>query len=252
MPAMIDAFVARRRRPILVIVLIATAALVLALLLQVGSPKVVDLFAVVVGSAAVLLVLSMLSGGRSRPTVLVVDSQRRAFRAPQSATDVYFAAAYVVLLCLPIAVLSSSSGQDLAWRLVSCLVWAYLAALRVIDAWRGTHLYLRSEGIEERTAQSSLFVPWDALRVGHPQRPSLRAHQLTLSYSHPHRVGRRGLGSGKRLRIDTVHPWFIADVMRHYAEHAEHRAAIGTPDEYRRLLGRLADGTGPPYPDDNP
>ncbi|MFI0795519.1 hypothetical protein ACH4OY_22995 [Micromonospora rubida] len=250
MPAMIDAFVVRRRRPILVIVLVATAALVLALLLQEASPKAVDLFAVVAGSAAVLLVLSMLSWGRSRPAVLVV--QRRAFRAPQSATDVYFAAAYVVLLCLPIAMLSSSSVQDLAWRLVSCLVWAYLAALRVVDAWRGTHLHLRSEGIEERTAQSSLFVPWDALRVGHPQRPSLRAHQLTLSYSHPHRVGRRGLGSWKRLRIDTVHPWFIADVMRHYAEHAEHRAAIGTPDEYRRLLGRLADGTVPPYPDDNP
>ncbi|WP_433343784.1 hypothetical protein [Micromonospora sp. CA-111912] len=252
MLAMIDAFVVRRRRPILVIVMIATAALALALLLQEGSPKTVDLFAVVVGSAVTLLVLSVLSWGRSRPAVLVVDSQRRAFQAPPSATDVYFAAAYVVLLCMPIAILSSSSGQDLAWSLFSCLVLALLVVLRVIDAWRGAHLRLRSEGVEVRTTQSSLFVPWDALQAGHPQRPSLRAQQLTLSYSHPRRVSRRGLGPKKRLRIDTVHPWFIADVIRHYAEHAEHRAAIGTPDEYRRLLARLAGGTGAPYPDDNP
>jgi len=36
-----------------------------------------------------------------------------------------------------------------------------------------------------------------------------------------------------------VHPWFLADAIRWYANHPEHRAAIGTDAEHDRLVGAL-------------
>jgi hypothetical protein len=37
-----------------------------------------------------------------------------------------------------------------------------------------------------------------------------------------------------------VHPWFVADAIRWYAEHPEHRSAIGQPAEHDRLLAALS------------
>ncbi|TDB71595.1 hypothetical protein [Micromonospora sp. KC723] len=248
MLAIIDALVVRRRRQILICVATATVGLVLAILSQAHEPALASL---VTGSglAVVLLVMSCLSSGRSRPAMLVVEPQHRAFRPPPSAPSVYLAAASALMLCLPAALLPSSSGAHWAWYLFACSAMTYVAVVRISDAWRGTKLHLRPEGIEERSTVRSLFVPWDAVDPARMKRPSLRGQQLTLPYAQPRLVHRRGLGSKKRLTIDTVHPWFIADVTRHYAEHPEHRAAIGTTTEYQRLLNWLADET---YPDDNP
>ncbi|SCG43669.1 hypothetical protein [Micromonospora inositola] len=250
MLAAIDAVVVHRRRPILVGVVTAAVGLVLALLLQQRNPRTLASLVTVFGLVLLVpLVMSSRIWGRSRPAMLVVDPQRRSFRAPSSAPEVYLAATTAVLPCLQVAMLWSYSAEGRALYLSTCVAWTFLAAVRVADAWRGTRLHLRPEGIEERGTVSSLVVPWDAVDAGRLHRPPLRAQHLALPFAQPGLVRRRGLGWNKRLSIDSVHPWFIADALRHYVEHPEHRAAIGTPDEYQRLLTSLAGGT---YPADNP
>ena len=191
------------------------------------------------------LVLSILSWGRSRPAALVVDPQLRVFRVPPGAAQVYYA---VGCAFIPMLTLAPSTGPELAL----CLLVVILVGARLVDAWRGTHLHLRSDGIDERSALRSLFVPWEALAPEHPRRPSIHTQHLKLRYTQRRLVRHRGVGFRKRLFIDTVHPWFIADVVRHYAGHPEHRAAIGTAEEYDRLRTQLAGETEPAYPDDNP
>jgi hypothetical protein len=43
-----------------------------------------------------------------------------------------------------------------------------------------------------------------------------------------------------------IHPWFLADAIRYYVAHPEHRAAIGRAAEHERLRKRLRDGGAPP------
>jgi hypothetical protein len=61
-------------------------------------------------------------------------------------------------------------------------------------------------------------------------------------------VRRRGVVLARQLlSIDNVAAWFIADAIRHYATHPEHRAAIGTEAEYGRLLDAIRNElTDPP------
>jgi hypothetical protein len=40
------------------------------------------------------------------------------------------------------------------------------------------------------------------------------------------------------LAVD-IHPWFLGDAIRRYADHPEHRAAIGTREEHERLTAAL-------------
>lgn len=91
--------------------------------------------------------------------------------------------------------------------------------------------------MDRSSTSVSVEVPWEALAPSQPARPNLRSKSLTLSYARPDLVRLRGLVWS--LRTDTVHSWFIADAIRYYLDHPEHRAAIGTPAEYDRLQQTL-------------
>ncbi|MCW3843506.1 hypothetical protein ONA70_25715, partial [Micromonospora yasonensis] len=107
-------------------------------------------------------------------------------------------------------------------------------------AWQGTGLRLRPDGLWWRSAFQSVHVPWPALAPDGPPRPDLQATHLTLAYARPELVRRHGLRRRvDRIPVGRVHPWFLTDVIRHYVAHPEHRAAIGTEEERRRLLGVL-------------
>jgi hypothetical protein len=80
-------------------------------------------------------------------------------------------------------------------------------------------------------------VPWETLAPGQPGRRELRSKRLILSYARLDLVRRRRLVWS--LRTDNVHSWLIADAIRYYVDHPEHRAAIGTPAEYDRLQRTL-------------
>ncbi len=46
------------------------------------------------------------------------------------------------------------------------------------------------------------------------------------------------------LHTDSVDAGFLAAVIGHYVDHPEHRAAIGSPAEYERLLAELPERNG--------
>jgi hypothetical protein len=78
--------------------------------------------------------------------------------------------------------------------------------------------------------------PWDALRPGTP----VRGHDIvTLVVDRSDQVRWRGpkwLMRRITMGYAVVHPWFFADAVRLYVLHPQRRAAIGTPEEYTRLL----------------
>ncbi|PSK64187.1 hypothetical protein B0E53_03864 [Micromonospora sp. MH33] len=66
-----------------------------------------------------------------------------------------------------------------------------------------------------------------------------------MAFAKPLLVRRRGIPwSRNALRTDNVDAGFLAAAIRHYVCHPEHRAAIGSQAEYRRLLAELADRDG--------
>lgn len=115
--------------------------------------------------------------------------------------------------------------------------------------WRGYGLELTPNGITERASGFRRTIPWVALAPGGPLRPAGFPYRLDLAVLRPDLVSQRGWslgslghGSRQRPRLDIqlhVHPWFLADAIRWYAEHPEHRAGIGTPVEHARLLAAI-------------
>ncbi|GGN13593.1 hypothetical protein FHR83_003759 [Actinoplanes campanulatus] len=83
---------------------------------------------------------------------------------------------------------------------------------------------LRPDGMVDRRPVRPVFIPWQSLGPG---RPAVAGRFQIL-------VGRRGLAT---WNIDST---FLARVIQEYADHPEHRPAIGTEAELRRLLDQLA------------
>ncbi|MEH1016090.1 hypothetical protein V6U90_23635 [Micromonospora sp. CPCC 206060] len=88
------------------------------------------------------------------------------------------------------------------------------------------------------------IIPWEALTVGRPRRPST-PYQLVLTVARPELVTRRGLRWGRpgnvwvSVQRLAVHPWFLADVVRYHVDQPAARAGIGTEAGYRDLLRTL-------------
>jgi hypothetical protein len=194
-----------------------------------------------------LAVLTFLASRKARPATLLVDSSRHAFATPASPAQVYLTLMLIFFGATQNKVLlpTDHHGWPQTLFVLFDVLFLPVLGLHIAAAWRGLGVKLRPEGLHYRDFAGSLTVPWEALAPDYPRRAALTAPTLALTYVRPDLVRRRGLvPSGRRiLRIDTVHAWFIADAIRHYVVHAEHRAAIGTQAEYRRLLQAL---TKPP------
>ncbi|MCW3820673.1 hypothetical protein ONA91_40235 [Micromonospora sp. DR5-3] len=116
-----------------------------------------------------------------------------------------------------------------------------LAALLVVAAWRGLGVQLRQDGVHVRYVLGFLIVPWEAMPAGHTHRPADQPPTLRLGYARPELVQRRGRAPAGTLPTDSIDAQFLADAIRHYALHPEHRAAIGTEREHQRLHEALTD-----------
>jgi hypothetical protein len=147
--------------------------------------------------------------------------------------------------------------------IVLLLTTLVLVATAVM-VWRGLGIELTPAGVWWRGGPGRRLVPWESLEQGGPPRPRTDAKRLSLAVVRPELVLQRGwtIGLGNRqapalpLQVD-VHPWFLADAIRWYAEHPEDRAAIGTQAEHDRLVTaltgspegvRAASGGGPVLP----
>jgi hypothetical protein len=219
--------------------------------------------------ALALVAVSLLSipylRRRSGPAAFVTVGDSRAFRAPPAGRAVWWPAAMLVMLSANagtyLSLTREPSGDPepegllvvLDPALLTVLGLAAVAAtgLQLSAIWAGWPLVeLTAEGIRVQAPLGYIAVPWQALRPGFPQRPSLRADTLALTIDQPHLIRRRGLIGTKRavpiFWLD-IHPWFLADAIRYYVAHPEHRAAIGTATEHERLRQTLHAG-GPPSP----
>lgn len=230
--------------------LILTVALALAVALPLGR-RLSFLPDGILGAATALVALLAIALGlfawlRPRPAALLVKPAVRAFATAPSASQVYMAVGYAFLASL---ILGTGHLPTPGLLIALPVLYLVIVGVHVAAGWRGLSVQLRPEGVCQRDFAGSLTVPWEALSPGRPSRPRANASTLTLTYARPELVRRRGLVPSRRwLRIDNVHAWFIADAIRHYVDHPQHRTAIGEPAEYHRLWQALTHPpTGPNF-----
>jgi hypothetical protein len=187
-------------------------------------------------------VLVALIGWHPRgPAAFELAARRMAFVAPANRRRSLEVAALTLILGSQAALFvertadSGSAALDIG---LSALFVAAVAAL-LVHAWLvPPELELSPEGVRVASRLRPVTVPWEALHHGTPWAPRLRTQRLEL-------VTRTGF---HRVPVDVldIHPWFLADAIRYYVAHPEHRAAIGRGAEHERLCRRLRDGGAPP------
>lgn len=136
-----------------------------------------------------------------------------------------------------------STEQLLGAGVLTGLIAAIVAGY-VVGYLRGNHgLVISTAGVQVPKIFGSLLVPWIALDE-HTTLPPSRRDAVELVVVDPAQVIRMGPVLRRRvLRIQSslVNQVFLAEVIRYYVEHPEHRAAIGTAVGYDRLRADLAD-----------
>jgi hypothetical protein len=116
----------------------------------------------------------------------------------------------------------------IAFAIVGLLTAAAIA-FAVIERPR---VHLDPRGLTIRHLRTVTHVAWDQLLHGGPPAPSRRARHLMVYLKAP--VG-WPVGVGIPIAWLEVEPAFLAAAIRHYAEHPENRAAIGSGEELARL-----------------
>ncbi|GHJ49817.1 hypothetical protein Cs7R123_71590 [Catellatospora sp. TT07R-123] len=101
--------------------------------------------------------------------------------------------------------------------------------------WRGPRVTLTPHGLRIRTLRTR-SIPWTELLTGGPAVPVPKQSQLWLNLSRPGGAERWVALTLSPLYVDGA---FLARAIRHYAEHPEDRAAIGTDAEHSRLTEAL-------------
>lgn len=172
---------------------------------------------------------------------LRIDEQERAFFAPPR-REVGFLP--VLAGFLPYQGVTTWAGSDGdAWLRALAAFFALASVAFVTLGLRDApSVELTPEGIVHRRHEKRWSVPWEALdptgQVGSPGK--LRA--VSLPIHRPELVRASGWGRGRSLvavgDVDVV-PEQLANTIRYYLAHPEHRAAIGTPEEYARLRRAL-------------
>ncbi|OJF14630.1 hypothetical protein BG844_08725 [Couchioplanes caeruleus subsp. caeruleus] len=173
---------------------------------------------------------------RHRPAALVVSRRERAFVAPPSAPPVFQAAAFT-LLGGPLVgdKVADVISREYLWPVDAALgaTWVLLVAVQWHVAAGRHGLRLRPDGVLNRQALGSHFIPWDAFDPALPL--AAVGHGLAASYHRPDLVRRRGLGGGRRTLPADVDPEYLIRVVHEYVNHPEHRTAVGSEAELHRV-----------------
>ncbi|MER7457253.1 hypothetical protein [Micromonospora sp. NPDC126480] len=149
----------------------------------------------------------------------------------------------VLLIWLPFQLIWYGRWErDVFW-------WLFLATSLTVTGvvahrqWtRLPMLRITADGVASDGPLRAVSVPWSALDPLGP--PPVKEHDtaLRLPLARPHEVvgrGRRRAEARVWLRDLDVAPPLLAAAVTHYVRHPEHRAAIGTPEEYDRLRRAL-------------
>jgi hypothetical protein len=203
--------------------------------------------AVALGTAAVMSLAALGNRPKSRPTRFVVTAG--GFLAPPL-MDQRRMAIPLLLLTGPMLgsqwVLLNGSGPAGAvlFAVFTTIFVGVVAFLWFVGS--RPFLQLTATGLRWDAQVFRRSIPWEALAPGGPPRPGPTDSKLILATVRPDLVTEAGLhlGTGTpqapvvSLQLK-VHPAFLADAIRWYAEHPEHRAAIGTQAELERLVAAL-------------
>ncbi|MGC4901158.1 hypothetical protein ACLQ2Y_17690 [Micromonospora echinospora] len=235
----ISAAVARHRRPILVTgVLVAGGnAAAMGYAPDVARASSLPLLLL----ALAFLLLAIINIG-TRSATLVVLPRSAAFASPVPAWRVLLTLGLLGQSSATVGAYlrSTEAGIATTFDVLVSLPWLVLIALLVAAAWRGHSVRLSPDGVRTTGLLGSRMIPWEAEpRVEASSNDMRSLLRLPLRLGNPTLVRRRGLVGRPAMPVDSVQPRFLASVIDHYVAHRGHRAAIGTPDEYRRLVTHL-------------
>ncbi|MGN9764753.1 hypothetical protein ACTMS2_06250 [Micromonospora sp. SD12] len=182
--------------------------------------------------------------GKPGAADLRADERERAFFVPPTGRMSY---RWVLLAFLTYTTTNqlASDREDLWWFYPALA--GPLAVLLAVLLWRRVpSVALTPAGIEASHPLQQVRVPWEALDPAVPSLSYRRSTVLRLPVRSRDQVRLRGIGSRRHTVVETgeldVAPDVLASAIQHYAAHPEHRAAIGTPQEYARLRSALAGG----------
>ncbi|NHO84862.1 PH domain-containing protein [Micromonospora sp. CMU55-4] len=239
---MIDAILAavvRHRRPTLVTGLLVAGGNAAAMGYAPNVARATALPLLLLALA--LLLLAVISMG-TRPAALMVLPRDVAFASPVPAWRVLLTLGLLGQSSATVGAYlrSTEAGIATTFDVGVGLLWFLLIALLVAAAWRGHSVRLSPDGVRTTGLLGSRMIPWEAgARVEAPSNDRRSTMRLPLTIANPALVRRRGLVGRPAIPVDGVQPGFLASVIGQYVAHPDHRAAIGTPDEYRRLVADL-------------
>ncbi|MEU7994137.1 hypothetical protein AB0B83_02195 [Micromonospora sp. NPDC049060] len=181
--------------------------------------------------------------GRPGTADLRVDEHEPAFfSAPRFRTN--YRCAILGFLAYQVTYPALASPDEFWWIYPS--ISGPLTVVLTVAHWRRVPgVALTPTGITAGDPLRHVHVPWEALAPAAWVYP-LRIGSLRLPVRSPESVRRGGIIRRRQVDVETwgldVAPELLAGAIAHYAAHPEHRAAIGTPEEYARLRHVLAGG----------
>ena len=149
-----------------------------------------------------------------------------------------------------VALSASIAGSWLAFDrhlvvTVTALLAVAVAAALIGVALRGRpRIELRPDGVTVCYAYGTRHLPWAAFADAEAPRPR-GPGPLVLPLARPDLVRGSGLATRPVTRLSLpsswfdIHPWFLADAIRFYVRHPEHRRTIGTAAGLDHLRGQL-------------
>ncbi|MEV4283829.1 hypothetical protein [Actinoplanes xinjiangensis] len=231
-------WVARRRVAVLTVTLLA--AIVLQVLLKVtDSDRIWELILGVNGLLQIVFLLWWAVSARSvRPAPLVARPEVPSFDVPTAPSAVLGAvfSTFVGANSLGMLLRDMEAGTGLWVSASFVLLWAGLLALYWRLALGRFGVRLGRDGISDRQALGSQFVPWDALAAPCSAITD-DPHEVSLLLTHPELVRRRGLRLGKASSLPAAggNAEFLARAINEYANHVVLRPGIGSKAELTRL-----------------
>ena len=221
MPARYSAFLAQRRRAVLL-----TAAAV-ALLLMALSTVLPGLDLVVLGGVVALTLLGLASRDSRTDEFVLVDG---SFATVRGSVPVTWAVADLGFAAVVFA--EGVREVNAPWAPWLTLLAAYLLPLVVCGSglWHGIGITLTPDGLRADKLTGAIFVPWAALSADQfAPTPGDDGH-LILRYAHPGQVRKFGFPIDlDRVSFTHTSSDFAAAAIRHYLAHPDRRPAIGTP-----------------------
>jgi hypothetical protein len=184
---------------------------------------------------------------RRQPSTLLVSASASSFMAGPSVKrtgPIVIALGWLTAVTLPTERIPNGDQMRVATFSTSLLiVTAVLMTIMIVAIslrMVRPHLTLNPDGVRTQSLFRHTAMAWDQLDRTGTTSPS--RDEKTL---HVNRTGHLVAGAPStsvKIPVSDLHidPDFLAATIRHYVEHPEHRYAIGTADELRRLQSTLS------------